>query len=49
MHNIECYCCNYTICLLVTVTSSGTALTTILPILFLYLNTVTMTAGTFEP
>jgi hypothetical protein len=27
----------------------GTALTTILPILFLYLNTVTMTAGTFEP
>ena len=28
---------------------SGTALTTILPILFLYLNTVTVTAGTFEP
>ena len=27
----------------------GTALTTILPILFLYLNTVTVTAGTFEP
>jgi hypothetical protein len=27
----------------------GNALTTILPILFLYLNTVTMTAGTFEP
>jgi hypothetical protein len=26
-----------------------TALTTILPILFLYLNTVTVTAGTFEP
>jgi hypothetical protein len=26
----------------------GTALTTILPILFLYLNTVTVTAGTFE-
>ena len=25
------------------------ALTTILPILFLYLNTVTVTAGTFEP
>jgi hypothetical protein len=24
-------------------------LTTILPILFLYLNTVTVTAGTFEP
>ena len=28
---------------------NGTALTTILPILFLYLNTVTVTAGTFEP
>ena len=27
----------------------GTALTTILPILFLYLNTVAVTAGTFEP
>jgi hypothetical protein len=27
----------------------GTALTTILPILFLYLNTVTVTAGTLEP
>ena len=27
----------------------GTALTTILPILFLYLNTITVTAGTFEP
>ena len=31
------------------VTEYGTALTTILPILFLYLNTVTMTAGAFEP
>ena len=31
------------------VTEYGTALTTILPILFLYLNTVTVTAGTFEP
>ena len=30
------------------VTEYGTALTTILPILFLYLNTVTVTAGTFE-
>ena len=27
----------------------GTALTNILPILFLYLNTVTVTTGTFEP
>jgi hypothetical protein len=31
------------------VTEYGTALTTILPILFLCLNTVTVTAGTFEP
>jgi hypothetical protein len=30
-------------------TEYGTALTTILPILFLYLNAVTVTAGTFEP
>ena len=27
----------------------GTALTNILPILFLYLNTVTVTTGAFEP
>ena len=31
------------------VTEYGTALTTILPILFLYLDTVIVTAGTFEP
>ena len=31
------------------VTEYGTALTTILPILFLYLNTVIVTDGTFEP
>jgi hypothetical protein len=31
------------------VTEYGTALTTILPILFLYLNTAIVTAGTFEP
>ena len=31
------------------VTEYGTALTTILPILFLDLNTVIVTAGTFEP
>ena len=31
------------------VTEYGTALTAILPLLFLYLNTVTVTAGTFEP
>ena len=31
------------------VTEYGTALTTILPILFLYLNTVIVTVRTFEP
>ena len=31
-----------------TFTEYGTALTTILPILFLYLNTVIVTAGAFE-
>ena len=31
------------------VTEYGTALKTILTILFLYLNTVTVTTGTFEP
>ena len=31
------------------VTEYGTALTTILPILFLYLNTVIVTAEVFEP
>jgi hypothetical protein len=31
------------------VTEYDTALTTILPIFFLYLNTVIVTAGTFEP
>ena len=31
------------------VTEYGTALTTILPILFLYLNSVIVTAGTFKP
>ena len=30
-------------------TEYGTVLTTILPILFLYLNTVIVTAGAFEP
>ena len=33
----------------VLVTEYGTALTNILPILFLYLNTVTVTTGTFDP
>ena len=31
------------------ITEYDTALTTILPILFLYLNTFIVTAGTFEP
>ena len=31
------------------VTEYGTVLTTVLPILFLCLNTVTVTSGTFEP
>ena len=35
--------------LFIYVTEYGTALTTVLPILFLYLNTVIVTAGTFEP
>ena len=42
---VACTCIYYYIY----VTEYGTALTTILPILFLYLNTVTVTAGTFEP
>ena len=33
----------------ISLTEHGTALTTILPVLFLYLNTVVVTAGTFEP
>jgi hypothetical protein len=32
-----------------TVTEYGTALTTILPMLFLYLNAVVVTAGAFKP
>ena len=41
--------CDVKIFLTFTFTEYGTALTTILPILSLYLNTVTVTAGTFEP
>ena len=40
--------CDVRIFFAIYVTEYGTALTTILPILFLYLNTVIMTAGTFE-
>ena len=35
--------------LVIYVNEYGNALTTILPIWFLYLNTVIVTAGTFEP
>ena len=41
--------CDVKIFFYVYLTEYGTALTTILPILFLYLNTVIVTAGTFEP
>ena len=41
--------CDVKIIFDISVTEYGTALTTILPILFLYINTVTGTAGTFEP
>jgi hypothetical protein len=46
---IDSYLClRLTLVFDIYVTEYGTALTTILPILFLYLNTVTVTAGTFE-
>ena len=45
IQNIFCFKYETDIKLVITVL----ALTTILPILFLYLNTVTVTAGTFEP
>ena len=41
--------CDVKVFLTFTFTEYGTALTTILPILFLYLNTVIVTAGDFEP
>ena len=41
--------CDVKVFLTFTFTEYGTVLTTILPILFLYLNTVIVTAGTFEP
>ena len=43
------YKINNALCTIIYVTEYGTALTTILPILFLYLNTVIVTVGTFEP
>ena len=41
--------CDVKVFLTFTFTEYGTVLTTILPILFLYLNTVIVTAGTIEP
>ena len=41
--------CDVKVFLTFTFTEYGAVLTTILPILFLYLNTVIVTAGAFEP
>jgi hypothetical protein len=41
--------CDVKVFLTFTFTEYGTVLTTILPILFLYLSTVVVTAGVFEP
>ena len=47
--NIFLSICDVKLFLTFTFTEYGTVLTTILPILFLYLNIVIVTAGTFEP
>ena len=47
--NICLSMCDVKVFLIFTFTEYGTVLTTILPILFLYLNTVIVTAGDFEP
>ena len=47
--NIFLSICDVQVFLTFTFTEYGTVLTTILPILFLYLNTVIVTAGAFEP
>jgi hypothetical protein len=47
--NICLTMCDVKVFLTFTFTEYGTVLTTILPILFLYLNTVIETAGDFEP
>ena len=41
--------CDVKVFLTFTFTEYSTVLTTILPILFLYLNTIIVTAGDFEP
>ena len=47
--NICLSMCDVKVFLTFTFTEYGTVLTIILTILFLYLNTVIVTAGTFEP
>jgi hypothetical protein len=47
--NIFLSMCDVKVFLTFTFTDYGIVLTTILPILFLYLNTVVVTAGDFEP
>ena len=47
--NICLSMCDVKVFLTFTLTEYGTVLTIILTILFLYLNTVIVTAGTFEP
>jgi hypothetical protein len=47
--NILLSICDVKVFLTFTFTEYGTVLATILPILFLYLNTVIVTAGVFEP
>ena len=49
VNNICLSMCDVKVFLTFTFTEYGTVLTTILPILFLYLNTVIVTAGDFEP
>ena len=47
--NIFLSMCDVKVFLTFTFTEYGTVFTTIFPILFLYLNTVIVTAGDFEP
>ena len=47
--NICLSMCDVKVFLTFTFTEYGTVLATILPLLFLYLNTVIVTAGDFEP
>ena len=47
--NILLSMCDVKVFLTFTFTEYGTVLTTILPIVFQYLNTVIVTAGDFEP